>query len=134
VQIAFNSHQEAVQHFLGRPCVNPGQDQCNDELPELLPKAALAAGYLSIQFMLHRDFDCWDDDSDRNGVGHELMLLQTSGPGALGNGGGETCPPGLEFRTGVDASLPCECGEAANLRSVRGTCVTCVGSPVHQSG
>jgi len=128
--IAFNGHEEAVRHFLDRACINAEQDQCNEELLEDLPRAALAAGYKSMQFVLHRDFDCWDDDYDVNGVGHELMIFQTSSPGILGSGGDMTCPPGIEFRTGVDASLPCDCVESDSLRSVRGKCVVCAGSAV----
>lgn len=130
--IAFDRHEEAVKHFLQRPCQNNEQDQCNEELLLELPQAALAAGFNSIQFLLHRDFDCWDDDVDVNGVGHELMIIQTNDSGTLGAGGDETCPTGIEFRTGPDASLPCKCTAAATLKSVRGACATCAGSALHQ--
>ena len=130
--IAFNTHEEADRHFLKRPCSD--DQQCNEDLPEALPAAALAQGYKSIQFLRHRDFDCWDDAEDQNGAGHELMIFQTDGHGRLGSGGGQTCPPGIEFRTGVDADLLCECTSTANVRSVRGTCVTCAGTVLNKAG
>ncbi|KAL1521264.1 hypothetical protein AB1Y20_020933 [Prymnesium parvum] len=128
--IAFPSHEAAVKHFLQRPCINNKQDQCNEELVNDLPAAALAAGYTSIQILLHRDFDCWDDDFDRNGVGHELMIIQRTPEGALGLHGDLACPPGVEFRTGVGASLPCDCVTTSALVSSRGKCAVCAGSYV----
>ena len=136
--ISFSSHGEAVRHFLGAGYCD--DQQCNDAIRTALPEAARAAGIHSIQFLHHCDFDCDEPDNDDppgrgngNGCGHELMVIQTTNEGtALGTGGNRACPTGVEFRTGIDASQPCECTEdvpwgISQLRSVRGTCTACKG-------
>ena len=139
--ISFRGHADAVQHFLG---LTYTEDRA--PISTRLPEAARAAGYDSIQFVYHCDFDCdepandaWPGRGDGNGCGHELMLIQTSADGsALGGGGDLPCPTNVVFRQGQDASLPCECVEQLSgslasviqLRSQRGNCAVCRDSSV----
>ena len=62
--ISFMRHADAVRHFLGDShCVQDlladgsdgccGDYECDDELLELLPEAARAANYTSLQFLGH---------------------------------------------------------------------------------
>lgn len=140
--ISFGSHGDAVNHFLGGGVCN--DQQCNDAIQARLPEAARAAGIDSIQFLHHCDFDCDEPANDNppgrgngNGCGHELMVIQkTSDGSALGTGGNLACPTGVQFRSGVDGSLPCECVDTVpnveQLRSQRGTCTACHGSSMLQ--
>merc|ERR1712054_717353 len=126
--ISFNDHVDAVRYFLGdgycRPgvgidgCCGEAENQCNQEIEEMLPEAARAAGFTSIQFVHHCDLYCEDPlqvlgpDGTHPGCSHELMLVQTTPNGeALGTGGDRVCPTGIEFRTGVNASVHCQCAE-----------------------
>jgi hypothetical protein len=141
--ISFGSHGDAVNHFLAGGC---DDQQCNDAIQARLPEAARAAGIDSIQFMHHCDFDCDEPANDNppgrgngNGCGHELMVVQkTSDGSALGTGGNLACPTGVQFRSGVDGSLPCECVDTVTvpnvkqLRSQRGACTACHGSSMLQ--
>ena len=116
--IAFTDHDEAAAHFLSAEMATAEYREAHRERDiELLPRAAAAAGYDSIQFLQHCDLSC-------NRCAHEVLLVSTNGRDA-------GCPPGVEFRTGWQASLPCEC------TTVRGSvrdgvtqwCVACESFP-----
>ena len=149
--IAFTDHDDAAAHFLPAEMATAEYREAHRERDiELLPRAAAAAGYDScvlayqtqsamgpcphtcltfhahispwpcrgrIQFLRHCDLSC-------NRCAHELLLVSTSGRDA-------GCPPGVEFRTGWQASMPCEC------TTVRGSvrdgvtqwCVACESFP-----
>lgn len=116
--IAFNRHSDAVEFFLGRPCaVQDKVGQCDKELPQLLPDAAVAKGYDSIQFIRHCDLCALPNLQ----CGHELMLLKTTD-------GGMACPKNVEFRTGVGGRDPCRCVPSTLVKSDRGSCAVCQGS------
>ena len=141
--VAFETHQDAAIHFLGRPCDRgkPNDEQlgifqCDRELP-LFVAAARDRGWDSLQFTHHCDAFC---DQGRMGdalsgaaprsqvCGFEVVFARTSGTTA--------CPPGVEFRQGLNASLPCRCTPASALHSQRGSCAACDDAPFlgHRGG
>ena len=134
----FRGHQDAVRFFFGHDCAH-GEFSCT-EVWQTLPGAALAGGYDSLQFSHHCDLDCddpaqdlWPGRGDGNGCGYEVMVVQQTPQGALGSGGGSACPPGVELRSGVNASHGCECAEAPLLVSHRGHCISCRGTRVYEA-
>ena len=115
--ISFDDHRQAVRHFLGRDCIGRNKQQCDDELPALLPDAARLAGYDSIQFVHHCDL-CMHN----GGCGHELLLLTAAN-------GHEACPSNVHFRTGPGARHPCSCTASEHFDSPRGhACAVCAGN------
>ena len=146
--IAFAHNAEAVRHFLGagycaEGCCGDAADECDAELPETLPRAAAAAGYASIQLLHHCDLGCIDEaQATGHGCAHELMLVHGGATDAspTGRGGGDTCPNGVELRAGANASRACACVQVdyasarPPLRSDRGVCAACSGSPMLENG
>jgi hypothetical protein len=104
--IAFRHHEDAAKHFLGHGCSNY---ECDTSIPEFT-RAALKAGYDSIQFGDHCDGRC-------HTCGHELLLTYAAGT--------EACPAKVQFRAGLNASESCRCQATASLRSDRGNCAAC---------
>jgi len=138
--ISFAHNAEAVRYFLGADfcevgCCGNAHDECDEQIQERLPEAARVAGFRSIQFLRHCDLDCEDtSDETLHGCAHELLIIQTTADGSLGTGGAGSCPTGIELRTGVGGSQPCECVENVSadteqLHSDRGSCAVCRGSP-----
>ena len=109
--IAFETHEQAVQFFLGHGCRDKANTdhrsnpQCDYELTPTLNRA-LQIGYKSVQFTGHCDANC-------NFCGHELVIL--------GHDGGTTCPTGLTYYSSSGAA--CECVEWGS--SLRGRCAMC---------
>ena len=105
--IAFDDHGGAARFFLGRECqdydprTNLVQcDPANDWID--IGRAAIAAGYDSVQFLQHCDLEC-------GRCAHEIAVFTAPGSGA--------CPSGVELRTGFNASVPCTCTEWAGCMS-----------------
>ena len=94
--IAFREHYEAATYFNSYGDISG------------IPRAARAAGYDSVQFKEHCE-GCRCD--------HELMLTRADGT--------ETCPGGVELRTGLDASKPCICAAVAIGTEDRAWCIAC---------
>ena len=100
--IAFKDHKEAALFFMGndRPwgpiSMNP-EHTLTPYDGTMVPERARAAGYDSIQYTMH---------CEHGGCGfcmNELVLTSVDG-----SQGGLACPP-VEFRTGPNASQPCQC-------------------------
>jgi hypothetical protein len=121
--IAFENHQDAAIHFLGKPCTSgavmeEAKDrifQCNKEIPLFL-LAAKSAGFDSVQFTHHCDAFCDGGDSAQN-CGLEVVLAYSAGSAA--------CPAGVTYRTGLNASKTCTCDGNLGLHSYRGKCAAC---------
>ena len=116
--IVFGRHEDAVTHFLNRQCrvdINWCDEhkhcfrECDEELPHVL-EAARLANYDSLQFVSHCDMRCAQ-------CGHELVFT--------GFDGQDACSPYLEYRRGLNASLPCECVATLALATLRGRCAAC---------
>jgi hypothetical protein len=120
--IAFENHQDASIHFLGRPCKQSedkwdearGVFQCDEDIPLFL-RAAHEAGWESIQFTHHCDAFCSDNSVQNCGL--EIVLTYSAGLDA--------CPVGVTYRTGLHASKPCHCDEGVGMHSYRGACAAC---------
>ncbi|KAL1528837.1 hypothetical protein AB1Y20_010160 [Prymnesium parvum] len=94
--IWFKDHPEAAEHF------GIHGDVTN------VPAAAREAGYDSIQYLEHCE-GCR--------CSYELMLTKATGTGS--------CPDGLEFRTGANASKPCLCQPRDIGSGNSQGCITC---------
>ena len=114
--IAFETHEDAAQFFLGKRCAarfnvdhrwNP---QCDDEIPSIM-STARRLGYSSIQFTHHCDAYC-------GACGHELVML--------GHSGRDACPLGLQYYSAPDT--PCDCVPWG--RSMRGACAMCSNTSI----
>ena len=109
--MAFETHNDASQFFLGRSCKDErnmdhkGNPLCNEELAAIM-ETAQRAGYESIQFTGHCETRC-------RSCAHELVLL--------GFNGGATCPSNLTYFSAP--AKPCKCIEYG--QSERGSCAAC---------
>ena len=130
--IAFETHDDAARHFLGRRCVDGkpvdlqlGIFQCDAELPEIV-SAARSSGWDSLQFTRHCDAFCHGgkmgpalDGTDARSqlCGFELVLVNAAGT--------EACPAGVEFHRGLGGTEACACNATLGPRSQRGACAAC---------
>jgi len=94
--IVFQDHPQAAEHF------GVYGDVTN------VPAAAAAAGYDTIQYLEHCE-GCRCD--------YELLFVSKTGDSA--------CPSGIEFRSGINASQPCDCQPARIGSSSHPMCITC---------
>ena len=130
--LAFETHEDAALHFLGRPCApgnakdeNLGVVQCDGELASVL-RVAKRRGWDSLQFTRHCDAFCHGgkmgpalDGTDARSqlCGFELVLVNAAGT--------EACPAGVEFRRGLGGTEACACNATLGPRSQRGACAAC---------
>jgi hypothetical protein len=113
--LVLRRHQDAVERFLNTTCKScNGQGclpDCAKQLAHLLSSGMVQrAGFESLQFVGHCDMRC-------NLCGHELVI-----PGSMGH---DACSPKIQYRRGIDASLPCTCVPSSLLTSERGPCAWC---------
>ena len=107
--MAFATHEEGVQRFLGKRCKT---FQCDEELANMT--AVAARWYDSLQFTHHCDGTC-------GLCQHELVMLRARSR----HHAASPCHKGLEYRRGVGATLPCTCAVASVSSYGRGTCAVC---------
>lgn len=131
--LAFETHEDAALHFLGRPCApgnakdeNLGVVQCDDEMPEMM-RVAKRRGWDSLQFTRHCDAFC---GAGRGGAlkGDRRSQLCVAEIVRVGVDGSQACPRGVDFRRGADASAPCICEASEGFLSQRGPCARCADS------
>ena len=112
---AFLDHEQAVEHFLGRPCEKPG-NECVEEFTELF-ETARAQGFDSLQFLGHADQVC----GTKKSIAVELVDLAGSGAYPCGDENPGSSQWNARYRTGWDANLSCTCVNA----TAPGSCFTC---------
>ena len=112
---AFLDHEQAVEHFLGRPCEKPG-NECVEEFTELF-ETARAQGFDSLQFLGHADQVC----GTKKSIAVELVDLAGSGAHPCGDENPGSSQWNARYRTGWDANLSCTCVNAI----APGSCFTC---------
>jgi hypothetical protein len=107
--IVFNHHEDAVKHFLNRPCTDwsllHGNIECNSDFDDLINEAKKE--YDSIQFLSHEDMRCGN-------TAVEIIALNYSGDYPCGNKPGK----GL-FKSGWKGSKECNC-------DTKQLCLNCV--------
>ena len=114
---AFDDHDEGATFFLGRHIGSAEYREGHRERDiEMMPRAAAAAGYDSIQFLKHCDLAC-------GRCAHEILLVNANGRTG--------CPEGLSLRTGPNASKPCGCTTIPGSwrNGVQQHCLACSSFP-----
>ena len=101
--LAFDTHVEAVNHFLGAGTCTDASDECPSHFAALFA-AALKEGYDSLQFLKHGDQRC-------GLMRPEIVDLRGTGR--------DRCENIPNLRTGWDHELPCDCARS------NGNCTSC---------
>lgn len=101
---SFKDHADAVQYFLDETCFDT---ECVDYFPALF-EAAASQGYDSIQFLDHADMTCGQNTAV------EIVDVAGSGMYACGDENPDQPAWNARYRTGWNASLPCDCSNAAS--------------------